>query len=58
VQNVDIGSGIITNLLSKVQIQEGSSWPTFQPNENEFAVITDVGVQDWELTYFERFGGL
>lgn len=58
VQNVDIGTGIITNLLSKVHIQEGSLWPTLQPGENEFSVVTDQGVQDWELTYFERFGGL
>lgn len=58
VQNVDINTGVITNLLSKVHIQEGSLWPTFQPGENEFAVITDQGVQDWELTFYERFGGL
>lgn len=58
VQNVAIGTGVITNLLSKMHIQEGSSWPVLQPGENEFSVITDQGVQDWELTYFERFGGL
>jgi hypothetical protein len=58
VQNVNIGTGIITNLLSKAHIQEGSQWPTFQPGENEFAVVTNQGVQDWELRYFERFGGL
>ena len=58
VQNVNIGSGVITNLLSKVHIQEGSLWPSFEPGENEFSVITDVGAHDWELTYFERFGGL
>ena len=58
VQNVDIGSGIITNLLSnKVDVQ-GSTWPMIYPGENEFSVITDQGVQDWELTFFERFGGL
>ena len=33
-------------------------WPILQPGENEFSVITDQGVQDWELIYFERFGGL
>jgi len=58
VQNVGVGSGVITNLLSKVSIQEGSAWPTLQPGENEFRVVTDQGAQDWELTYFERFGGL
>lgn len=58
VQNVNIGSGVITNLLSKIHVQEGSLWPAFQPGENDFSVITDAGIQDWELTYFERFGGL
>ena len=58
VQNVNIGTGVITNLLSKVHVQEGSSWPTLQPGENEFSVVTDQGTQDWELSYFELFGGL
>jgi len=57
VQNVDLNTGVITNLLSKV-VKEGSTWPSFQPGENEFSVITNAGVQDWELTYLERFGGL
>ena len=55
-QNVTIGSGVIANLLSK--IQDGSTWPVLQPGVNNFSVITDQGVQDWTLTYFERFGGL
>lgn len=58
VQNVNIGTGVITNLLSKIYVQEGSYWPSLQPGENEFSVITDQGEQDWELTIFERFGGL
>jgi hypothetical protein len=57
VQNVDMQTGVITSLLSKV-VREGSEWPLFQPGENQFSVVTDVGVQDWELSYFERFGGL
>jgi len=56
VQSIDMTSGVITNLLPKVQ--EGSSWPLLQPGENDFSVITDKGGQDWELTYYERFGGL
>lgn len=56
IQNVNIGNGVITNILAKAQ--EGSQWPIFQPGENEFTVFTDHGVHDWELTYFERFGGL
>lgn len=58
VQNVNLSSAVITNLLSKVTIKEGSDWPKLQPGEHDFSVITDAGVQDWELTYFERFGGL
>jgi Phage tail protein len=58
VQNVNIGSGVISNLLSKLHVQEGAAWPILQPGELDFSVITDAGVQDWELTYFERFGGL
>jgi len=56
VQNVDIGGGTIINLLPKVQ--PGSSWPILKPGENDFSVITDTGIQDWELRYFDRFGGL
>ena len=58
VQAIDMSTGVISNLLSKVTIQEGSGWPTLQPGEQDFYVITDQGVQDWELVYFERFGGL
>jgi len=58
VQNVNIGSGVITSLLSKSHMEEGSEWPLLQPGENEFSVSTDSAGQDWELSYFERFGGL
>lgn len=58
VQNVTIGSGVIENLLSNVYLQEGSLWPMLEPGENEFMVVTDSGVQDYELTFYERFGGL
>lgn len=56
VRNVDRSSGVISNLLSKMQ--QGSSWPTLDPGENDFSIVTDAGVQDWTLTYFERYGGL
>lgn len=58
VQNVNIGTGVIENLLSKVYIQEGSLWPMLEPGVNEFKVITDSGVQDYQLIFYERFGGL
>jgi hypothetical protein len=56
VQNVEMGSGLITNLLSKVE--EGSSWPTLQPGNNYLQVSADAGTQDWEFFFYERFGGL
>lgn len=56
VETVALNTGVITNLLSKMQ--HGSSWPVLQPGTNDFAVITDAGVQDWQLTYYERYGGL
>lgn len=58
VQNINIGTGVIDNLLSNVYLQEGALWPTLQPGENEFKVITDNGVQDYQLIFHERFGGL
>lgn len=58
VQNIDMNTGVITNLLSKVYIQEGSYWPMLQPGDNEFLVVTDKGNQDWTLTFYECFGGL
>ena len=57
VQNVNLGSGVITNLLN--QLQQGSEWPMLQPGSNDFSVITNTpGKQDWQLTYYERRGGL
>jgi phage-related protein len=58
VQNVNIGSGVIENLLSNIYAQEGSLWPTLEPGENKFTVVTDGGVQDYQLIFYERFGGL
>jgi hypothetical protein len=55
-QTVAFNTGVITNLLSKMQT--GSSWPVLEPGTNDFAVITDAGIQDWQLTYYERYGGL
>lgn len=57
VRNVQFGTGVITNLLSK--LQTGSQWPTLKPGMNDFSVITDTpGKQGWQLRYFERLGGL
>lgn len=58
VQNVNIGTGIIDNLLSNVYLREGSLWPTLVPGTNEFILITDAGVQDYQVIFYERFGGI
>lgn len=58
-QSVNVSTGVITNLLSKIGVQQGDMWPTLKPGQNELYVITDQdGVQDWELSYFARYGGL
>jgi hypothetical protein len=57
VRNITRNTGIITNLLPK--LQQGSQWPTMKPGVNDFSVITDSpGNQEFRLTYFERYGGL
>jgi hypothetical protein len=56
VENIVTASGLITNLLAK--IQQGSEWPTLKPGLNHVAVVTDQGLQNWTLTYYERYGGL
>lgn len=59
IQSVKLADGVTTNLLSYAYISEGKTlWPLLQPGENEFMVTTDAGLQDWELRYYERFGGL
>lgn len=55
-QNVSLSSGAITSLISKMQA--GSQWPTIKPGPNHFAVVTDQGLQTWQLTYYEKYGGL
>jgi hypothetical protein len=56
VRNVSRTSGVITNLLARVQV--GSDWPQLEPGANEVSIYTPDGGQDWELLCFERYGGL
>lgn len=56
VQNIDLNTGVINNLLSDVQ--DGAIWPSLQPGDNDFSVVTDQGIQDWELSFYSRYGGL
>jgi hypothetical protein len=56
VRHIEQGTGLITNLLSN--IDPGYTWPTLRPGPNPFLVHSNAGVQDWTLTYFEKYGGL
>ena len=58
VQNVRTVDSFVTNLLSQVSLANPQKWPTMQPGVNEFSVITDQGVQGWNLKFYERYGGL
>lgn len=55
---VETVADVTKSLLSSVVTQEGSVWPMLLPGTNQFQVISDQGVQSWELTYYERFGGI
>jgi hypothetical protein len=58
IQNVDLTTGAIINLLSKTLVAEGSKWPVLQPGPNRVIVSSDGGTQDFEIRYYEKFGGL
>lgn len=49
-------TGVVLGHLSDI---EGAwNWPMFAPGDNPFSVVTDAGLHDFTLTYYERFGGL
>jgi hypothetical protein len=59
IQNVDLSTGAIINLLSKTTVAEGSKWPVLQPGPNRVIVSADGGgTNDFEIRYYEKFGGL
>lgn len=55
---VETVADVTKSLLSSVETQQGSAWPMLLPGTNQFQVISDHGVQSWELAYYERFGGI
>ena len=57
-ETVNESNGVSTSLLSNLVTEEGSEWPMLLPGTNQFQVTSDNGVQSWELTYYERFGGI
>ncbi len=56
VRSVSQTYGTITNYLNDISYD--ASWPVLYPGVNRIAVITPVVGQNWELSYFSRFGGL
>jgi len=56
VRSVDNTLGTITNYLNDISYD--AIWPTLYPGVNRLAIITTVAGQNWELSYYPRFGGL
>lgn len=59
IRSIDQTTGAFINILDK--ISSGSDWPLFQHGDNKFAVTADgyTGTgASWELSYFEKFGGI
>lgn len=56
VRSVSRSLGTIQNYLNDISYD--AVWPMLSPGRNDLSVITPVVGQNWELTYFARFGGL
>jgi len=56
VRSVSLVTGAVQNFLN--DISSDTVWPTLFPGLNKMSVFTPVVGQNWELSYFARFGGL
>jgi hypothetical protein len=56
VRSVTLATAAITNYLNDVAVD--AVWPRLYPGVNNLAVLTAVVGQNWELSYYTRFGGL
>jgi len=56
IRSVSLLSGAVQNFLN--DLAPDASWPTLYPGENKLSVITPLTGQNWELSYYSRFGGL
>jgi hypothetical protein len=56
VRSVSQSLGTIANYLNDISYD--AIWPTLFPGVNKLAVIAPLVNQNWELTYYARFGGL
>lgn len=56
-RNVDLSTGENISILNSMGT--GSVWLAIQPGPNQiFQVLSDDGLQNWRIEYYERFGGL
>lgn len=55
-QQVRLSDGLITNLLPYVTIPP--KWPKLVQGINNLDIVSNNGVQNWSLTYYERYGSL
>lgn len=51
-------TGTVTNLLRKLQPGFEGVWPVLEPGNFGFAVMGDTTGIPWQLTWFEKYGGL
>jgi hypothetical protein len=58
VRNIELNTGIITNLL--YQVSPGYVWPLLIPGPNKINILSNVPaiVAAYQISYFEKFGGL
>lgn len=55
-RSVRTDTGVIINYLRSVFAPIG--WPTLMPGQNKVAIVTPISHQNYEIQYFERYGGL
>jgi Phage tail protein RIFT-related domain len=56
IRSVSMVTGAVQNFLN--DLAADAMWPVLYPGPNKIAVVTPVVGQNWELTYYARFGGL
>jgi len=56
IRSVSLTTGAVQNFLNDLAVD--ATWPRLYPGINKIAVITPVVGQNWELSYYAKFGGL
>lgn len=57
VRRISIPGGTVTNILN-LWLSNQPNWPVLKPGTNYFRYYTALGVQNWQMTYYNRYGGL